>query len=105
MVAPANQSQSILAYKPNHVRWKLAGARHARLLMAIVRTSDKFNDEHLLDHLSVWLLLFQHLQLVDDTPDSLHRPHASNNWLSLVFILERSRDGGIATSYSRTESC
>jgi hypothetical protein len=105
MVAPANQSQSILAHKPNHVRWKLARTHQARLLMAIEWTSDKFNDEHLLDHLSVWLHLFCHLQLIDDTPDSLHRRHASNNWLSLVFVLERSRDGGIATSNSRTDSC
>jgi hypothetical protein len=59
----------------------------------------------LLDHLAVWFHLLCHPQLVDDSADSLHRRDASNDWLSLEFVLDRSSDGRIATANSRTDSC
>ena len=58
-----------------------------------------------LDHLAVGLRLRCQLQLVDDTTDSLHRRDASNDGPSLVFVLDRSSDGRIATSNSRIDSC
>jgi len=57
------------------------------------------------DSLAAWSDLREQLQLVDDTADSLHRRDASNDWLSLEFVFDHSRDGRIATSNSRTDSC